>query len=148
MKKLYYLMLPLALAAACKGSSSDKNEGGSDSTKAVNVTAKARNSDADTNIMKTGTEPTGGEAGSAIGQKLIASSDCKTCHRIDSKLIGPAFQDVAEKYPASEVNISMLTRKVITGGSGHWGDVAMTPHPSLSASDAEEMVKYVLSLKK
>ncbi|PWK77210.1 cytochrome c [Mucilaginibacter oryzae] len=129
MKKIYYLMLPLALVAACKGNSSDENKGGSDSAKAVNVTAKARNSDADTNVMKIGTEPTGGEAGSAMGQKLMASSDCNTCHHTDSKLIGPAFQDVASRYPASKANISMLAKKVITGGSGHWGNIAMTPHP-------------------
>jgi cytochrome c len=147
MKPIYFLFLPWALVTACKSNSSDKNHGGSDSVKAVNVTAKARNSDADTNIMKTGTEPAGGEAGSVIGQKLLASSDCNTCHRLDSKLIGPAFQDIAKKYPASETNISMLAKKVITGGNGKWGDISMTPHPSLSASDAEEMVKYILSQK-
>ncbi|MDB5017733.1 MAG: cyt, partial [Mucilaginibacter sp.] len=38
--------------------------------------------------------------------------------------------------------------KVIKGGKGHWGDIAMTPHATLSVNDAKEMVKYVLSLKK
>lgn len=149
MKRIYFILLPLALTVGCSGNSSDKdnNQGGSDSSKSVSVTAKARNSDADTNMMKNGTEPTGGESGSEIGKNLMASSDCNTCHRTDSKLVGPAFKDVASKYPASQANITMLAKKVISGGSGHWGDVAMTPHPSVSVNDAEEMVKYVLSLK-
>jgi cytochrome c len=34
------------------------------------------------------------------------------------------------------------------GGSGVWGQVPMTPHPNLSVADAEQMVKYILLLKK
>ena len=41
----------------------------------------------------------------------------------------------------------MLGKKIISGGMGHWGDIAMTPHPGLSETDAREMARYVLSLK-
>ena len=39
-----------------------------------------------------------------------------------------------------------MTKKVISGGSGVWGEVAMAGHPQLSTADAAEMVKYILSL--
>ncbi len=42
----------------------------------------------------------------------------------------------------------MLAAKIIKGGSGVWGQVPMTPHPNLSVADAEQMVKYILLLKK
>lgn len=82
------------------------------------------------------------------GLELIGSNDCTTCHKISEKNIGPAYTDVAAKYEATEANIDTLVNKIIQGGSGVWGAVPMTPHPTLSKEDATEMVKYILSLKK
>jgi len=67
---------------------------------------------------------------------------------VDSKLVGPAYQDVAAKYTADAATVSMLADKVIKGGQGVWGQIPMTPHPLLQKPDVEIMVKYVLSLKK
>jgi cytochrome c len=147
MKKVFFILCISAVVTACGGNSS-KNAGGSDSTNASNQTAKAANSDADTVVAKTGTESAGGSAGSPAGEKLMASLDCSTCHKVDTKVIGPAFQDVAKKYDASQANIDMLAKKIISGGSGNWGNIAMTPHPSLPEADAKEIVQYILSLKK
>lgn len=80
------------------------------------------------------------------GLALIAKNDCLTCHKVDEKLIGPAYRDVANKY--TDKDIPMLAAKIIKGGSGVWGQVPMTPHPNLSVADAEQMVKYILLLKK
>ena len=146
MKKAFFILCISAVVTACGGNSSDK--GGADSTNAANQTAKASNSDADTVVAKNGTEATGGSAGSTTGESLMAAADCNTCHKVDTKLIGPAFQDVAAKYEPSEANIETLANKVIAGGKGNWGDIPMTPHPALSVNDAKEMVKYILSLKK
>jgi cytochrome c len=81
------------------------------------------------------------------GLALIASNDCLTCHKIDEKLTGPAYRDVANKYENTDANIKMLADKIIKGGSGVWGDAAMTQHPGLAEEDAEQMVKYILLLK-
>lgn len=86
-------------------------------------------------------------AGSAKGEQLIAASDCLTCHKVDTKLVGPSYNEVANKYPATDANIDMLANKIIQGGSGAWGEIPMTPHPATSTDDAKEMVKYILSLK-
>lgn len=86
---------------------------------------------------------------STPGGKLINGSDCLTCHKVDSKVIGPSYQDVAAKYAsANDATIDSLATKIIKGGSGHWGAVSMTPHPTVSMDDAKTMVKYILSLKK
>ena len=83
----------------------------------------------------------------AEGKALFTKSDCLTCHKMDVKLVGPAYYDVAKKYPATEANYEMLANKVIVGGSGVWGQVAMAPHPNLTHADAKKIVEYVLSLK-
>ena len=82
----------------------------------------------------------------AKGMKLIAANDCKACHSNDKKSIGPAYNDVASKYKGKASAVELLTKKVISGGSGVWGEVPMAGHPQLSAADASEMVKYILSL--
>ncbi|GAB3893398.1 hypothetical protein GCM10028803_07470 [Larkinella knui] len=86
--------------------------------------------------------------GFATGKRLIELSDCKACHSVDKKSIGPAYQEVAKKY-AKERRAEMvnkLARKVIEGGGGVWGEQAMSAHPQLKEDEAKEMVSYVLSL--
>ncbi len=80
------------------------------------------------------------------GNALMDKSDCKGCHFTDKKSIGPAFVDVAKRYKGDANAVASLSGKIIKGGGGAWGDAVMTAHPQLSASDAGEMVKYILSL--
>jgi cytochrome c len=81
------------------------------------------------------------------GLEMIGALDCTTCHKINEKNIGPAYVDVAKKYEPTEANIDTLVEKIIKGGSGNWGTVPMTPHPTLSVDSAKEMVRYILSLR-
>ena len=81
------------------------------------------------------------------GEVLIAYSDCYTCHKEDKKSMGPAFKDIAKRYPVQRVYIDMLAQKIIMGGSGIWGHAVMSAHPEVSNKDAKTMVNYILSLK-
>ena len=117
----------------------------SDSTTGRNMAAMANQMQVDTSASKIGTGHSGGLL--ANGAKLMAASDCASCHKEKEKLIGPAYTAVAQKYPSTEANISMLAGKIIQGGSGNWGAVPMTPHPGVTEADAREMVKYILTLK-
>ena len=80
------------------------------------------------------------------GKALVEGADCLSCHKVDSKLVGPSYQDVAAKY--TDADIDHLATKIIEGGKGVWGDIPMTPHAGLSKENAQKMVKYILSLKK
>jgi len=82
------------------------------------------------------------------GKVLISYSDCYTCHKINQRSVGPAFNDIAKRYPVNKVFIEMLARKVIMGGSRSWGYPVMDPHPKVSFQEAKTMVTYILSLKK
>ena len=81
------------------------------------------------------------------GKALIEASDCRTCHKDDAKLIGPAYKEVAAKYPSNDANIKTLAEKIIKGGQGNWGEIPMAGHPNVSQEDAEAMVRYILSMK-
>lgn len=88
------------------------------------------------------------EAVAQKGEVLIAYSDCYTCHSMEKRAKGPAFKDIAERYPIQEPYINMLAHRIIAGGSGAWGSPVMLPHPQLDHDDAKIMVSYILSLKK
>lgn len=79
------------------------------------------------------------------GEVLLSYSDCYTCHKENKKVLGPSFQDIDLRYPRQQVFIKILAQRIIHGGSGAWGHVAMKTHPKLSAEDAEAMVTYILS---
>ena len=126
MKKMY-LTLPLfALIVACGGGNEKKEDAG-ETTAVVDLSSNP-------DYQK--------------GLELVGKSDCLTCHKVSEKNIGPAYKDVAAKYENTDENVKMLAAKIIKGGQGVWGVIPMTPHTSLSEADAEQMVKYILLLKK
>lgn len=61
-------------------------------------------------------------------------------------MVGPAYLDVAKKYRGQAGALQKLTLKVKQGGSGVWGPVPMTAHPTLTAIQLKEMVEWILSL--
>ena len=81
-----------------------------------------------------------------LGERLIDQSDCKTCHNTTVKTIGPSYLEIAKAYKTTSENIATLSNKVIKGGTGVWGEQVMSAHPDLSGSDANGMIKYILSL--
>jgi cytochrome c len=144
MKKLAFILGICSIIAACNNSG---ESGSTDTTSAgENLSATAQQSNVDTNVNNIGTDSP--VSSGSKGEELITKSDCLTCHKVDVKLLGPAYQEVAAKYPATDENIELLAGKIIKGGAGNWGDIPMAPHPSISENDAKEMVKYILSLKK
>jgi len=133
-KRLAFILSCTIFAAACGNSGETKT---TDSSSA----AKPSTSTPSTN------------AAGDKGLELIGASDCTTCHRLDKAAsgasIGPAYSEVAAKYsPAADSTVDRLVKKIISGGSGVWGSVPMTPHPSVPEADVREMVKYILTLKK
>lgn len=81
-----------------------------------------------------------------VAQTLINNSDCKTCHTRNTKSVGPAFEAIAEKYPATPRTIETLARRIIEGSHGIWGtDNNMPAHPTISQNDAGIIARYILS---
>jgi cytochrome c len=81
-----------------------------------------------------------------VGKNLMLSLDCKTCHKPIEKSIGPSYLDVAKKYEKEPNAVSYLVNKMIKGGAGVWGEVAMPAHPNLSETDGKQIVTWIQSL--
>jgi len=82
------------------------------------------------------------------GKALMLTLDCKACHKVDEKSVGPAFFEVSKKYPNTLANQQKLAKKIIAGGTGVWGDVVMPAHPNLKPEQGKLIVGWILSLSK
>ena len=65
------------------------------------------------------------------GAVLINKNDCRSCHLNDRKSVGPSYLDVAARYKGNQYQQQMIAQKIITGGTGVWGEHAMSAHPQL-----------------
>lgn len=81
-----------------------------------------------------------------LGYRLIARNDCKTCHNTYLKTVGPSYTDIAALYRNTPENVAMLVGKVKNGGSGVWGEAAMTPHADTPEGELKAMVTYIMEL--
>ncbi|HEX8549194.1 MAG TPA: ThuA domain-containing protein [Cytophagaceae bacterium] len=77
---------------------------------------------------------------------VFKNMDCKSCHAVEKRSVGPAFVEVAKKYINTPKAVSYLSEKIIKGGGGVWGEHAMSAHPQLSKTTVTEMVNYILEL--
>jgi len=117
-------------------------------------------------------------AGSALAADMPESAKkhgCVACHKIDTKLVGPAWMDVSKAYnkvgatgsavnPMYKVSKTVadilaenkaktaeewLIQKVSKGGKGNWGAIPMTPNaPKVSEADIKELITFILALAK
>ena len=92
-------------------------------------------------------QPAAEASGAADPQALAQSSGCLGCHQMDTKLVGPAYKEVAAKYKGDAGALDMLIEKVKTGGVGTWGQVPMPPNsPHVSDENIHTIVEWILSL--
>lgn len=91
-------------------------------------------------------------AGSASADlELAKKSGCLACHSVEKKVVGPAWQDVSNKYKGDAGAKANLVAKVKAGGKGNWtevtGGVPMPPYsPRVPDADIETLIDFVLSL--
>ncbi|HMW17612.1 MAG TPA: c-type cytochrome [Accumulibacter sp.] len=78
-------------------------------------------------------------------EALAKAKNCLACHAVDKKVVGPSYKDVAKKYTAKDE--AMLAEKIIKGGKGNWGAIPMPPNASVSADEANKLVKWILGQK-
>jgi cytochrome c len=81
------------------------------------------------------------------GEKLVSGSDCSGCHSLDSQGAGPSWKAIAKRYAGQPAVTAKLAAKIRAGGSGTWGDVAMTPHSDVTDAQGRQMVGWILSLR-
>ncbi len=84
----------------------------------------------------------------AQAEAMMKKDGCAACHGVDKKIVGPAYKDVAAKYKDNKGAQAMLAKKVKDGGVGVWGQIPMPPNAAVPQGDIDQLVTWILSLKK
>lgn len=79
-------------------------------------------------------------------QSILDANNCLSCHKLDEKVVGPAFREVAKKYQQDSNALAYLVKKIGNGGSGVWGEMNMPAFAGLGEADLHILASYVLSL--
>ena len=86
----------------------------------------------------------GAPAAAGSAKVLAEKTGCMGCHGINSRLVGPALNEVAAKYRGNNNAEALLAGKLKAGGAGVWGQVPMPPSPGLKDDEIGSLVKWIL----
>ena len=81
----------------------------------------------------------------AASDALAKKYACSACHATDTKLVGPAYKEIAAKYREDKAAAAKLAEKVKKGSQGVWGSVPMPPNPTVPDADVSALVSRILS---
>jgi len=76
--------------------------------------------------------------------ELANQYGCTGCHAVNQKVLGPSFQEVAEKYQGDSTALNRLVTKVTAGGKGVWGPIAMPAQSSVPQEEMKKIVAWIL----
>ena len=80
-------------------------------------------------------------------QALANAKNCMSCHTVERKLVGPSYKEVATKYAAQKDAADKIAVKIMKGGSGVYGAVAMPANTQVNEAEALKLANWILSLK-
>ena len=84
------------------------------------------------------------KSGAHPAQALLQKNACTACHAANTKLIGPAFAEIAKKYAGQADGVGYLVGKIRQGGTGVWGDIPM-PAQTLDETEARSIADWLMS---
>ena len=86
------------------------------------------------------TAPTGSDA-----LKLAQKHACTACHGVITKILGPSFAEVQQKYGANAA--STLAAKIKAGSSGVWGSLPMPAQAHIPDADIRAIAEWLATGK-
>lgn len=88
-----------------------------------------------------------GTAPAFASMELAQKKACLACHAVDKKVLGPSYKDIAKKYATQKGADALLVQKIQKGSSGVWGTMAMPANPQVTTAEAQQLVKWIFTLK-
>jgi cytochrome c len=74
---------------------------------------------------------------------LLEKHTCYTCHKVDKKMVGPAWQDVAKKAYSTKQFTALVYKPVPANWPGY---TAMIGLPNVPKADIKKIADWVNSL--
>ena len=89
--------------------------------------------------------PAAAPAKASAGLALMQQNACIACHAVSTKVMGPSFVQVGDKYRADPSAAGKLFEKVKSGSSGAWGPIPMPPQAHVKDDDVKALVQWILA---
>ena len=77
-------------------------------------------------------------------QALLAKNTCLACHTVDTKLVGPAYKEVAQKNYTPEQMVELVHKPKPENWPGY---APMAPLPDVPAEDIIKIANWINTLK-
>ncbi len=88
--------------------------------------------------------PAAAPAANSAALALMQQNACIACHAVSTKVMGPSFVQVGDKYRADPGAAGKLFDKIKNGSSGTWGPIPMPPQAHVKDEDIKVLVKWIL----
>ncbi|MEY2792756.1 MAG: hypothetical protein RJA76_748 [Bacteroidota bacterium] len=75
---------------------------------------------------------------------LMQKYTCFACHKVDARLVGPAYKDVAKKKYSVDKIVSLIAKPQPSNWPGY---PPMAPMTNVPKEDAVKIAKWINSLK-
>ena len=77
--------------------------------------------------------------------KLLTKNLCSACHKLDQKLVGPSYKELASKGNSEKEIIALIYEP----NPSNWPDYPpMAPLPHLDKNEVKTIAKWIKSLEK
>jgi cytochrome c len=78
------------------------------------------------------------------GLAIIKTSNCLNCHAFNSRLIGPSFFEISQRYKPVKTDIDLVGKRIKAGSVGVWGSVKMPSHPELNEEQSRNIAQWII----
>jgi cytochrome c len=78
------------------------------------------------------------------GLTLMKISTCFGCHADKTRLAGPSFAELANKYQPNAATLKTLGTHILKGSTGIWGNQQMPAHPDFNLDQTMQIASYML----
>lgn len=79
-------------------------------------------------------------------EKLAQAKGCLACHKVDAKVVGPSYKEVAARAAKDKTNADALAKTILAGSTNKYGPVPM-PANKIDAKDAKTLAEWILKQK-
>lgn len=83
-------------------------------------------------------------ASKADAKSVAIKYGCLTCHSTATKLVGPSYKEIADKYRKDSAALTKVSEQIHKGGSGKWGPVIMPPFPQVTEGETKLLADWIL----
>lgn len=77
--------------------------------------------------------------------QLLQRNACSACHQPTTKVVGPSWQEVANRYRDGKKTASELGESIKKGSTGQWGPVPMPSQAQVNDADLATITQWILT---